>query len=404
MQPSRSESRQTQRGPASEAPGKRDAARTVLVCNAGSSSLKAALFNVDLSTGPRVSVAEIGGDAQLTVEGEAAQGVRAGDHASALETILAVLKARGIAPDELRAVGHRVVHGGARLTGAVRLDRGARDEIAASAGLAPLHNPPALRVIDELARRLPEIPQTASFDTAFHAGNPDVATRYALPDIPGTDGLRRYGFHGISYASLTASLPVLSDAPLPRRLLAFHLGNGASACAIRDGHSVATTMGYSPLDGLTMGTRPGNLDPEAVLTLADRLGVAGARDLLNREAGLKGLAGESDMRALLSSDRAEARFAVAHFCHWAVCHGGALIAAMGGCDAIAFTGGIGEHAAPVRAAISEGFGWLGARLEARANAAGGPCLHAAQSQIALWVVPAREEEQIARDARALVTG
>lgn len=375
-------------------------AGSILVCNAGSSSLKMSLFTRDLVPGPAVAISEIGGRATLD-SGAGPQPVSAPDHGTALDAGLGALGDAGVSIESLRAVGHRVVHGGPRLSQSVRLDGALHDEIAACADLAPLHNPPALRVIGALARRYPGLAQTASFDTAFHVTNSEVATRYALPDIPATQGLRRYGFHGLSYAALTRTLPKFSGAPLPGRLLAFHLGNGASACAIRDGQSVATTMGYSPLDGLTMGTRPGSLDPEVVLTLAERLGVSRARELLNREAGLKGLAGHSDMRALLASDEPAARFAVAHFCHWAVRHGGTLVAAMGGCDAIAFTGGIGERAAPVRAAIATGFSWLGLRLNKRANDAGRAKLHKAKSGLAAWIAPAREEEEIARDALRL---
>ena len=375
----------------------------ILVCNAGSSSLKLSLFTRDLDRAAGAAVSEIGAQARLD-SGAGARPIKAPDHGAALDAALGALRADGLEVEALRAVGHRLVHGGARFAEAVRLDEALREEVGSCAQLAPLHNPPALRVIDALAGRYPGLVQTASFDTAFHATNDDLASRYALPETQATRGLRRYGFHGLSYAALTRTLPALSGAPLPERLLAFHLGNGASACAIRGGRSVATTMGYSPLDGLTMGTRPGSLDPEAVLTLAERLGVAQARDLLNHEAGLKGLAGHSDMRWLLESDEPAARFAVAHFCHWAVRHGGGLIAAMGGCDAIAFTGGIGERAAPVRAAIAQGYSWLGARLDVQANASGTTRIHDARSSVALWIVPAREEEEIARDALRLTAG
>ncbi|MEO0655487.1 MAG: hypothetical protein AAFY77_11540, partial [Pseudomonadota bacterium] len=211
-------------------------------------------------------------------------------------------------------------------------------------------------------------------------------------------GLRRYGFHGNSFASLVETLPKLSGAPLPTRLLALHLGNGASLCAIREGQSVATTMGYSPLSGLTMGTRTGDIDGNAVLRLAEEHGIDGAEALLNRKSGLMGLGGHSDMRALLADDTPQARFAIAHFRYWAVRHAGSMIAAMGGLDAVAFTGGIGEHDPDSRAAICDGLGWLGVSIDPEANASGGPALHAADSDIPIWIVPAEEERQIAQDA------
>jgi acetate kinase len=197
----------------------------------------------------------------------------------------------------LRAAGHRVVHGGRHLTAPALVTETVLAEIAAAAALAPLHNPHNLAAIRALRQRAPDLPQVACFDTAFHASNPEVALRYALPAAEEARGLRRYGFHGISYASLTRRLPALLGA-LPDRVLALHLGNGASLCAILKGRSVATTMGYSPLDGLTMGTRAGAIDGNAVLRLAERHGIDGAARILNRESGLLALGGHSDMRAL----------------------------------------------------------------------------------------------------------
>jgi acetate kinase len=249
-------------------------------------------------------------------------------------------------------------------------------EIRACIPLAPLHNPANLAAIDALAPL--GLPQYASFDTAFHATNPTLATTYALPLAERLKGLRRYGFHGLSYASLIRQLD-----PLPERLLAFHLGNGASLCAILHGQSVATTMGYSPLDGLTMGTRAGAIDPMAVLQLVRDHGIQGADDLLTRQSGLKGLAGTNDMATLLGRDDAEARFAIDHFCYWAARHAGSAISAMGGLDAVVFTGGIGENAAPIRDRIMGHLAWLGPKP--------------------IHVLPAREEQQIARDALALLS-
>ena len=353
----------------------------ILVVNAGSSSLKLAVFDADLTLSLTAAVSEIGDDGRLTIAGTTTP-LHCHNHAEALAALLHGLEPHGVTPRNLRAAGHRVVHGGPGLTAPHILTPAIIAEIEACAALAPLHNPPALAAIRALATIAPKLRQTVSFDTAFHATNPPEATRFALPDIPATVGLRRYGFHGLSYASLTRALPTLTGQPLPPRLLAFHLGNGASACAIVNGRSICTTMGYSPLDGLTMGTRPGSIDPNAVLTLAERIGTEPARALLNRGSGLFGLSGGiSDMQVLLSDGSETARFAVDHFCYWAVRHAGSLIAAMGGLDAIAFTGGIGEHAAPVRQRICDGLAWC---------------------RVPVWIVPAAEERQIAADALDLL--
>ena len=247
--------------------------------------------------------------------------------------------------------------------------------------MAPLHNPANLTGIRALQRLAPDLAQYASFDTAFHASNPEVAVRYALPAEAEALGLRRYGFHGISYASLVRK--VSEVGPLPERLLALHLGNGASLCAILRGESVATTMGYSPLSGIPMGTRCGDIDGNAVLRLAEVHGVAMASDILNRGSGLLGLGGASDMRGLQRSGSAEARFAVEHFVYWVTRHAGSMIAALGGLDAIAFTGGIGENDAGVRGRIVQGLAYV---------AAGKP----------VWVIAAEEERQIASEALALM--
>ncbi|MFD2856990.1 acetate/propionate family kinase [Seohaeicola zhoushanensis] len=269
--------------------------------------------------------------------------------------------------------------------------------------LAPLHNPHNLAAIDTLAQLAPELPQYASFDTSFHATNPDVATRYAIPRMQETRGIRRYGFHGLSYDSLVRRLPQVSGQSLPSRLLAFHLGNGASICAIHNGRSVATTMGYSPLDGLTMGTRSGGIDANAVLRLVEENGLERTKAILNHESGLLGLSGgKSDMRNLMLDPSADSAFAVEHFCYWTLRHAGSLIAAMEGLDAIAFTGGIGENAIGVRARIVRGLEWLGARLNPDANHARAAQLHAATSRVAIWAIPAEEERMIAANALGLM--
>ena len=333
----------------------------LLVVNAGSSSIKVALF-----------------DGVTAVRSGRAMEIAADGHAAALGKLLA----QGFG-DGLTAAAHRVVHGGAGLTAPCRIDAGVLAGIAACVPLAPLHNPANLVAIRALAALMPDLPQYASFDTGFHATNPAVATRYALPVAASALGLRRYGFHGISYAALVRKVKEITGGEGPKRLLALHLGNGASLCAIADGRSVATTMGYSPLDGLTMGTRSGGIDGNAVLRLAEVHGIAAAARILNRESGLLGLGGSSDLRTLQAAGTDAARFAVQHFCYWAVRHAGSMIAAMGGLDALAFTGGIGENAVGVRGEILKGLDWI---------AAGKP----------VWIIPADEERQIALEALALI--
>lgn len=374
----------------------------ILVLNAGSSSIKFAVFDADQSERISGLAAGIGGQSFLQVADTRTE-MPFIDHQSALAAILKVLKDAGLGPDKLRAAAHRVVHGGSKLTRPMRLTPDVRAEIANCTPLAPLHNPHNLAAIDTLAAVVPDLPQFASFDTSFHATNPVVATRYAIPRMMETRGIRRYGFHGLSYASLVQSLPEVSGEKLPSRLLAFHLGNGASLCAILNGQSVATTMGYSPLDGLTMGTRSGGIDANAVLRLVEENGLERTKAILNHESGLLGLSGgKSDMRNLMVDPSADSAFAVEHFCYWSLRHAGSLIAAMEGVDAIAFTGGIGENALGVRARILRGLEWVGARMDPDANHGRKPRLHAASSKVAIWVVPAQEERMIATDAMTLM--
>ncbi len=338
----------------------------LLVVNAGSSSLKLAVFATDLTQTAQARAERIG----------------VGGPATHLEALSLGLAEMAVDPARLQGAAHRVVHGGVHLTAATLITPEVEAGIAACVPLAPLHNPAHLLGIRALRQLAPTLPQYASFDTAFHVTNPQVATRYALPPQAEAEGLRRYGFHGLSYASLVGKLQAAGT--MPRRVLALHLGNGASLCAILDGHSVATTMGYSPLSGLTMGTRTGDIDGNAVLRLAELHGIEEASRILNRASGLLGLGGASDMRALHAAGTDQARFAVDHFCYWAVRHAGSMIAAMGGLDAIAFTGGIGENDAVVRRSIVDGLTWAGEN----------PVL----------IIPAEEEKQIASEAFALMRG
>ncbi len=374
----------------------------MLILNAGSSSIKFAVFDRNLDQRLIGSATEIGGASQLDIDG-AVTSEHFATQRAALSAILNAVAGRGITTASLAAAAHRVVHGGQNLTKPVRITPEVIKEIANCSPLAPLHNPHNLSAIEALAAIAPDLPQFASFDTSFHATNPRVATRYAIPKLMETRGIRRYGFHGLSYASLVEHLPVVSGAKLPSRLLAFHLGNGASICAIRNGESIATTMGYSPLDGLTMGTRSGGIDANAVLRLVEDHGVARTKAILNNESGLLGLSGgTSDMRKLMLDHTADSDFAVEHFVYWTIRHAGGLIAVMEGLDAIAFTGGIGENALGVRARILRALGWLGVAMDPDANHRGSARLHADSSRVAIWVVPAQEEHMIAADALRLI--
>jgi acetate kinase len=349
----------------------------ILVVNAGSSSIKIEVFDAALSSVVAGAVSEISGQAKMELDGKA-HSVLAPDHATALTHLLDTLALQGITTDRLVAAAHRVVHGGANLTTPVRLTPDSLAQIAACNTLAPLHNPHNLSGIHALMRLAPDLPQYGSFDTAFHATNPDIAVTYAIPQAERAKGIRRYGFHGLSYASLVEAL----RPNLPRRLLALHLGNGASLCAILEGRSIATSMGYSPLDGLVMGSRAGSIDGMAVLQLAADHGIDRAAHLLNHDSGLRALGGTNDMAQLLASDTAQARFAVDHYCYWAARQAGSAIVAMGGLDAIAFTGGIGENAETIRTRIVDHLACFGT--------------------VPVHVIPADEERQIARDALALM--
>lgn len=349
----------------------------ILVLNAGSSSLKVEVFDPDLTSQISGQVTAVGGEGTLQL-GETSTPVQTADHAAALTAMLAALDLQGFGVAQMQAAAHRVVHGGTILTAPARVTDVVIGAIRSCIPLAPLHNPNNLAGIEALLVAAPDLPQFASFGTAFHASNPEVATRYAIAQTQHDAGIRRYGFHGLSYANMVAEF----GADLPPRLLAMHLGNGASLCAILNGQSVATSMGYSPLSGLTMGTRSGDIDGAAVLRMSAAFGETETDRLLNNASGLKALAGDYDMRALLARSDEDAVFAVDHFCYWAARHAGSAIVAMGGVDAVAFTGGIGENAAPVRDLIMERLSCFG--------------------KVPVHVVAADEEKQIARDALALM--
>ncbi|MBV6413408.1 MAG: acetate/propionate family kinase [Xanthomonadales bacterium] len=379
-----------------------------LVLNAGSSSLKFGLYEEDgtcqlrgvigdLPSAPVFRARAAGVDwPQQALPGETG-------HESAVAWLLDRLHERGIRFD---AVGHRVVHGGMRYAEPARVDAAVLAELEALASLAPLHQGHNLAGIREIAARHPDLPQIACFDTAFHRGNADLVQRYALPDALHRAGIRRYGFHGLSYQHLAAVLPTLDARAAAGRTIALHLGHGASLCALRGGASVASSMGFSALDGVPMATRCGQIDPGVILhLLRGGMDADAVEDLLYQRSGLLGVSGFSgDMRVLLASADAAARTAVDLFVLRIVREVGALAAMLGGLDALVFTGGIGEHAAPVRAAIVDTLGWLGARLDADANARHATRIAARDSAIGAYIVPADEEGVIAQAALRLACG
>ena len=307
---------------------------TILVLNAGSSTLKFAVFE--------------GREPTLRFK-EQVQGAGT----AALEALLSRLAAEKIDVAELAGIGHRIVHGGTEFSKPVVVDDEIESRLNALRPLAPLHQPYGLDALRRMRETAPNVRQVACFDTAFHATQPEIARRFPLPAGYYERGYRRYGFHGLNYEHVVHSLPAQTGKPLPHRLLIAHLGNGASLCAVRNGLSIATTMGYSTLDGLVMGTRPGALDPGVLLAIMkdDHLTPTQMEEILYQKSGLLGLSGlTSDMRSLLNNPAPAARDAIEAYCYWASRQSASLITAMGGIDAIVFTGGIGENAEPVRAA------------------------------------------------------
>jgi acetate kinase len=359
----------------------------VLCLNSGSSSLKFAVYQV--------------GREERRVAGGAVERIGANGHASAVREVFAALDAQGLAATA--AVGHRVVHGGSELSSPQRVDDKLLTTLRRLVPLAPLHLPSEIAIIEAVTRERPSVPQVACFDTAFHRGMPVSAQRLPLPRALWDDGVRRYGFHGLSYEYV---LWKLDDAARGRLIIA-HLGNGASLAALRDGHPVDTTMGLTPLGGLVMGTRPGDLDPGVLLYLMQAKGYDPQRlaALLNEESGLRGISGStSDMKSLLERRGSDPRAAdaVAIFCTSARKHVGAFAAVLGGVDTLAFTGGIGERAGAVRAEICRDLGYLGIRLDAGKNDANAEVITASSSTCTVRVVPTEEELIIARHTAAVV--
>ncbi len=384
-------------------------ADAILVLNAGSSSVKFSVFRCvdgELSADVRGIVERLN-DAPRFVAKDArgavvaAQDWSAADppgHAGAIERLLAFLHARA-GGQRLAAVGHRVVHGGVQFRDPVRVERDVLEALERLVPLAPLHQPHNLAPIRTLLERAPDIPQVACFDTAFHGSSPPVAQLFALPLELAEAGVRRYGFHGLSYEYIASILPQTDARAAAGRTVILHLGNGSSMCAVRAGRSVASTMGFTAVDGLPMGTRCGVLDPGVILYLIAQRGLNARmiERLIYEESGLLGVSGiSSDMRTLLASDEPRARLAIDLYIYRIGRELGSLAAALGGLDALVFTAGIGENAAEVRARVAREAAWLGLRLDEAANAAGGPRISTTDSPVAAWVLPTNEELIIAR--------
>lgn len=301
----------------------------------------------------------------------------------------------------IAAVGHRVVHGGDVFAGPVRIDDAALEAIESFVHLAPLHQPRSLRLIGAIRHLRPDLPQTASFDTAFHRTQADLVRRFALPRAMFDEGIKRYGFHGLSYKFIAARLREVAPEFASGKVVAAHLGSGASLCALENGESCDTSMGFSTLDGIPMATRCGSLDPGVVLHLLQqrRMSMEEVEDILYHKSGLFGVSGISaDSRDLLESDLPAAREAIGLFTHRIAREIAALATTFGGLDAIVFTAGIGEHQPIIRAAVCERLSWLGVSLDGNANADNATRIHVTGSKVGVFVIPTNEEQVIATEA------
>jgi acetate kinase len=395
--------------------GARASGDFALVLNAGSSSLKfcvyrrpeAASWSLDargqiegIGTAPRLSAKSGAGEAIADERLDAA----VSDGRAALDRLAAWLRAR-YGGARVLGVGHRVVHGGARFTGPAVVTPQVLEELRALVPLAPLHQPHNLAAIEAVGELLPGVPQVACFDTSFHRGQPAVAELVPLPREIRDSGVQRYGFHGLSYEYIASVLPQVAPGIAAGRVIVAHLGSGASLCAMNNGRSIDSTLGFTALDGLCMGTRPGAVDPGVILHLFQGLGL-GAGDvetILYKKSGLLGISGISnDMRDLLASREPAARLAVDYFVYRAAREIGSMAAVLRGIDGLVFTAGVGENSAEIRRRIGEASAWLGLALDPRANESGGPRISAAGSRISAWVIPTNEELMIARHTGTLL--
>jgi len=390
-------------------------ADAIAVVNAGSSSIKFSLFaeadgGLELKARGQVEgiytephfIAKNSAGA-LLAEKSWGDGVKLG-HDGALDHLIGFVRGE-FGQLRLAGVGHRVVHGGTEHAQPVRVDTKLLSALEKYVPLAPLHQPHNLSPIRVLLERRPELVQVACFDTAFHRTQPPVAQLFALPKWLTERGVRRYGFHGLSYEYIAQALPQYDAAATRGKAIVLHLGNGASMCAMAGGRSVASTMGFTAVDGLPMGTRCGNLDPGVMLYLMDELKMdsRAIEKLVYQQSGLLGVSGiSSDMRTLEASVEPDAKIAIELFAYRIGRELGSLAAALGGLDALVFTGGIGENAAPVRARVCRAASWLGLDLDDEANARGGPCITRAGSRVSAWVIPTNEEAMIARHTRRVL--
>jgi len=385
--------------------------RAVLAVNAGSSSVKFALFNHALREELRGELEDMGSHPRLHVSGRAGRfdedwsGPDAGDAPALIRRLVDWVEIH-LPKDGLAAIGHRVAIGGLEHSRPAIVDSGLLDKLREFTPLAPLHQPRNLEPIEALHKSHPQVPQVACFDTAFHRTLPPVAQLYGLPRRLTKAGARRYGFHGLSYEYIAGELPSLDTTAATGRTIVCHLGSGASLCALRAGRSIATTMGFSPLSGLVMATRPGDLDPGLMIWLMRERGmtVDEVEHMLYHDAGLKGVSGISgDMRELLGSTDPHAAEAIALFVHSVVTETGRLTAALGGLDALAFTAGIGQHAPEIRAAVCEKLAWLGLRLDPGENSSNARKISRSDSAVTVLTVPTDEELMVARHTVALVS-
>jgi acetate kinase len=396
----------------------------ILIINAGSSSIKSSLFEIraegpvlqvhgqieGIGT-PHVHAAAKDAAGQPILEEKWSNGGGPRDHTEALNFLVGKMTAelRGEARQpsggsssgswKPAGVGHRVVHGGMRYHRPVVIDAQVRAELESLIPLAPLHQPANLEGIDAAKAAFPGVPQVACFDTAFHHGRPFVAQAFAIPRAFYDNGVRRYGFHGLSYEFITLAMRELAPAVARGRMIICHLGNGVSLCAVRDGRCVDTTMAFTAVEGLPMGTRSGQLDPGVILYLLEekKFTPAQVSDLIYKQSGLLGLSGvSSDMRDLLAATDSFSKEAVDYFVYRVTWYVGALIAIMGGVDGIVFTAGIGEHAAPIRERVCRNLGWCGLELDPAANNANKTCISTPSSKVSAWVVPTDEERMIAK--------
>jgi acetate kinase len=388
----------------------------ILVVNAGSSSLKFQVFGItgtaDLrclikghidGIGTRPRFRATGGDGASLIDQSYAPDEVPDLHAAVQEAGAWLNQTQKL---NLVAVGHRVVHGGPDYDRPVLVDHEVVARLERYVPLAPLHQPNNLAPIRSLLTRRPELPQVACFDTAFHRGHSVVADHYALPERFYAEGVRRYGFHGLSYEYIAERLRQIAPNVANGRVIVAHLGSGASMCALSGGRSIDSTLGFTALDGLPMGTRPGQLDPGVVLYLIEQKGMstAAVQDLFYHECGLKGLSGLSnDVRELEASSNPMADFALEYFAYHVGLNAGMLAAALGGLDAFVFTAGIGENSVSVRERIAHKLAWLGVAVDTAANATGGPLISQPNSRIDVYVLPTNEELMIARHTLALVS-